>query len=477
MGRNIKLHCLHRWVVCGLLLVEDGTDRWRRYYVKRRRLDNHMEEGHPVRDYTAESLREHDGFITDFIYIKSIDINYDGMMPQTLASYDRDGGIIGWDVNKGFHLWKGKTSPKHAAIANSPDGTLLLYPSQTSDSICFTSTQDWRLSEKHGIKLPAMSVPPNTTVYVTSLMYARISNRNLPKLYLLVGRGANTEYSRVEIWNPEEQNPAGPLAMLDTTGLMPTKLQLSTNGVLAVSGDRNYVDSFSPDVKIWDLTVLKVDGSLIKEDILIRSRKDVMNIQWWVGLCGVLAIGATGEEGITVWELQPYIDQIKAKQRAKKPPHTAAATPFGTKQTISLPYTSASQAVKNFNTYETFCPMASTRHYLLFAGGGDNRLHLLAPGESVPLAVVVEHRLPITGVVATDFGVFTCSRDYSVRVYKWNETKLGEAPSLESLYSLLGGSQMYHSHPDGYGFCAIGHNYNSVAAVCGSKIKAYIFNK
>ena len=48
----------------------------------------------------AESLREHDGFITDFIYIKSIDINYDGMMPQTLASYDRDGGIIGWDVNK-----------------------------------------------------------------------------------------------------------------------------------------------------------------------------------------------------------------------------------------------------------------------------------------------------------------------------------------------------------------------------------------
>ena len=38
--------------------------------------------------------------------------------------------------------------------------------------------------------------------------------------------------------------------MLDTTGLMPSKLQLSTNGVLAVSGDRNYVDSFSPDVKV-----------------------------------------------------------------------------------------------------------------------------------------------------------------------------------------------------------------------------------
>jgi len=65
-----------------------------------------------------------------------------------------------------------------------------------------------------------------------------------------VGRGVNTQCSRVEIWNPEEKNPAGPVAMLDTTGLMPSKLQLSTNGVLAVSGDRNFVDSFSPDVKV-----------------------------------------------------------------------------------------------------------------------------------------------------------------------------------------------------------------------------------
>jgi len=148
------------------------------------------------------------------------------------------------------------------------------------------------------------------------------------------------------------------------------------------------------------LTVLKVDGSLIKEDIIIRSRKDVMNIQWWVGLCGVLAIGATGDGGITIWELQPYIDEIRTRHGAKKPPRTASVTPFDPKQTVVLSYTSASQSVKNFNTYETFCPMASTKHYLLFAGGGDNKLHLLTPGESIPLAVVVEHKLPITGVIA-----------------------------------------------------------------------------
>jgi len=54
----------------------------------------------------------------------------------------------------------------------------------------------------------------------------------------------------VEIWNPEEQNPKEPLALLDTTGVMPCKLQLSTNGVLAVSGDRRFTDSFSTDVKV-----------------------------------------------------------------------------------------------------------------------------------------------------------------------------------------------------------------------------------
>jgi len=125
-----------------------------------------------------------------------------------------------------------------------------------------------------------------------------------------------------------------------------------------------------------------------------------MNIQWWVGLCGVLAIAASGDGGITVWELQPYIDEIRARHGAKKPPRTTVAKLFDPKQTFVLSYTSASQSVKNFNTYETFCPMASTKHYLLFAGGGDNKLYLLAPGESVPLTVVVEHRLPITGVIA-----------------------------------------------------------------------------
>ena len=46
--------------------------------------------------------------------------------------------------------------------------------------------------------------------------------------------------------------------------------------------------------------------------------------------------------------------------------------------------------------------------------------------------------------IQTDFGVFTCSRDYSVRVFKWRKGKNpDEPPILDSLYTLLGGSVVH----------------------------------
>ena len=43
----------------------------------------------------------------------------------------------------------------------------------------------------------------------------------------------------------------------------------------------------------------------------------------------------------------------------------------------------------------------------------------------------------------TEFGVFTCSRDFSIRVFKWCKGKTPtEPPMLDSLYTLLGGSVM-----------------------------------
>ena len=65
-----------------------------------------------------------------------------------------------------------------------------------------------------------------------------------------MGRGADTQSSRIEIWDGESETKVKPVVMLDTTGLIPTNLQRSSNNILAVCSDREYEESCSPYVKV-----------------------------------------------------------------------------------------------------------------------------------------------------------------------------------------------------------------------------------
>lgn len=65
-----------------------------------------------------------------------------------------------------------------------------------------------------------------------------------------MGRGADTQCSRIEIWDVEHESADKPVVMLDSVGLVPTNLQLSTNNILAVCGDRECEESCSSDVKV-----------------------------------------------------------------------------------------------------------------------------------------------------------------------------------------------------------------------------------
>ena len=65
-----------------------------------------------------------------------------------------------------------------------------------------------------------------------------------------MGRGADTECSRIEIWDPLDESMDKPVVILDTVGVVPTNIQLSTNNILAVCGDREYEESCSPYVKV-----------------------------------------------------------------------------------------------------------------------------------------------------------------------------------------------------------------------------------
>ena len=65
-----------------------------------------------------------------------------------------------------------------------------------------------------------------------------------------MGRGADTQCSRIEIWDVEDELADKPVVILDTVGLVPTNLQLSTNNILAVCGDCEFEESRSSDVKV-----------------------------------------------------------------------------------------------------------------------------------------------------------------------------------------------------------------------------------
>lgn len=246
-----------------------------------------------------------------------------------------------------------------------------------------------------------------------------------------------------DVENKATENEAADklIVMLDTVGLVPTNLQLSTNNILAVCGDREYEESCSPDVKvsflnhfglnknmlenkvemcqifnviglmfnlycycffcqIWDMTILPTDGSLVKENIVIRSKRDVMNVQWWNGLCGVLAIGAAGQGGLTVWDLQPYLDQLRPSKSKDTRKRQLPTRPAVEQQTVSLMYTSANQTVSKFYCSESSFPMASTKYYLLFGGSQGAELNMLAAGDDKHVSLIVEHNGVISGIIA-----------------------------------------------------------------------------
>jgi len=132
---------------------------------------------------------------------------------------------------------------------------------------------------------------------------------------------------------------------------------------------------------------------------VIRSKRDVLNIQWWNGLCGVLAIGAAGQGGLTVWDLQPYLDQLRSsKSKEGKKKFTAVEW-----QTVSLMYTSANQTVSKFHCSDSCFPMASTKYYLLFGGSQGGELNMLAAGDDKHVPLHVEHGGPITGIIAVSY--------------------------------------------------------------------------
>ncbi len=46
-----RQHSLCRWLFCDILQISAGPNRWRRYFLARRRVEVNLNRGRPIRDY------------------------------------------------------------------------------------------------------------------------------------------------------------------------------------------------------------------------------------------------------------------------------------------------------------------------------------------------------------------------------------------------------------------------------------------
>ncbi|XP_019862992.1 PREDICTED: uncharacterized protein LOC109591785 [Amphimedon queenslandica] len=79
-----------------------------------------------------------------------------------------------------------------------------------------------------------------------------------------------------------------------------------------------------------------------------------------------------------------------------------------------------------------------------------------------------DHKDTITDIYADSYRVLTCSKDYSIRVYRWSNN------TLISLYQLLGGSVAHKTHD---GFHKVLCSSGTCIGVAGNIIKLYNFNE
>ena len=80
---------------------------------------------------------------------------------------------------------------------------------------------------------------------------------------------------------------------------------------------------------------------------------------------------------------------------------------------------------------------------LLITGCEDGRVRVLNPKTGELLQSFQNHKGMVTDMHADVFRVLTCSRDFSIRVYRWKKSGEKKIPQLESRYTLLGGSVAY----------------------------------
>ncbi|KAG9269863.1 F-box/WD repeat-containing protein 12 [Astyanax mexicanus] len=140
--------CLHHWGFCNLgqLLCDSEQHTWKRYFLRRSKLEQNMKSGRTGGDYTCKSLRGHKGRLVGFSYlVENSSVQDSWNCSPVVCSASSDGTVKAWDIHKAVNLWTTTgqnpltamfTDPQRCLVGASDNtGTIKLWNGETGEEI------------------------------------------------------------------------------------------------------------------------------------------------------------------------------------------------------------------------------------------------------------------------------------------------------------------------------------------------------
>lgn len=423
--------CLVRWIFCSLSNVEDGINSWKKYYIHRSKIEQHMASGCGGADYTCTTFRGHRGRITGLQYWSNPDNPFDTMNGKSVVcTTSTDCTLRAWSIQEGKQVWS-------TPVQEEPLVKLLTVPQQglviTADS-------------KGNIKAWNGRTGEELAVFATSCTVYNLVAYNMDTQHcLIVGTGEGT---LITLTIPH-LNQISRLSLIDVNPV--DFLLLSPDHKYAIAGSK----SNEVPTKVLRTECL-IDG--LDDDRLATDSLQINSCftACWLPKASSRVVTMTKtnavgfQKSIITFDLMCQTRKNKIEIQGKQ--------------------------VGNF-TYED-----AGWNDIFLEGHGINTIIIahntemkLFSIDGVQLASYHEHKNTISGISVDPFRVVTASMDLSLRVYTWKRQP-NRCLSLESNYHLLGGS---HMRSRGFTNVVFDHGsiVGSVQAHDGKDVlKAYNFN-
>lgn len=380
-----------------------------------------------------KTLRGHEASVTTVLVIRDV-ADWDNPRPPKVISLCSEGKLKCWNALEGKELWSLDDGTVSAIAADDATSQFASYCAAYG-IITIRNLNDFTLQNTLSIIPGQMSV---------SLKYQHLGLSKLPKL-ILMGyiAGQHPRTSCINIWDPS--CGAKPLVQLQAPpyrgaqNALTEILNVSKNGLLAI----NNINA----VHVWSLGILTPEASPVLSHTTVQCDSAVTTSCWLHNNC----LATHCDEKIEIWDVNSVINQERVF--------------LHTESTIYTP-------LRSINTSYTLTCLCSSNQVLL-AGDSIGNVHVLDPtnGNHLNIFSKPPHDKEVTDICADGVRVVSCSKDFSIRVYRWKEETISGF-KLESLYTLLGGSVAHKNHD---GFWKVICTPTSCLGVCGNQIKIYTF--